>query len=163
MANVKAVLHETGRHPDDQEGVAVVDHRPAGFATLEQSQPLQLGHGLDVEAGSSGQLVQADAHGTEGGTPGREPGDDAPSDPEAVQTPVRSAHNDYTERSGPQRVVDLMGEQEAKTLLRHRYAIINVWKPIHGPVKQVPLAFCDARSIGSGQLLDTDLVYPDRT
>jgi hypothetical protein len=80
-----------------------------------------------------------------------------------VQTPVRSAHNDYTERSGPQRVVDLMGEQEAKTLLRHRYAIINVWKPIHGPVKQVPLAFCDARSIGSGQLLDTDLVYPDRT
>jgi hypothetical protein len=108
-------------------------------------------------------IRSSDAHGTEGGTPGREPDDDTPSDPEAVQTPVRSAHNDYTDRSGPQRVVDLMGEQEAKTLLRHRYAIINVWKPIRGPVKQVPLAFCDARSIGSGQLLDTDLVYPDRT
>ena len=27
----------------------------------------------------------------------------------------------------------------------------------------MPLAICDARSIGLGQLLDTDLVYPDRT
>src|SRR6266850_6124707 len=51
-----------------------------------------------------------------------------------VQGPVRYAHNDYTERSGPQRVRDLLGE-EAERLLRHRFAVINVWKPIRGPVE----------------------------
>ena len=102
-------------------------------------------------------------HGTEGGTPNKDPDDDSPFDPEEAQAPVRSAHNDYTDLSGPQRVRDLVGESEAEALLQRRYAIINVWKPIRGPVKQVPLAICDARSIGPGQLLATDLVYSDRT
>ena len=56
-----------------------------------------------------------------------------------------------------------MGDDDAERLLQGRYMIINVWKPIRGPVKQVPLAICDARSIGPGQLLDADLIYPDRT
>ena len=101
--------------------------------------------------------------GTDGGTPIKVPDDDSPFDPESVQSPVRSAHNDYTDLSGPQRVLDLMGETQAQALLRSRYAIINVWKPIRGPVKQAPLAICDARSIGPGQLLETDLVYAERT
>src|SRR4029077_7401846 len=46
-----------------------------------------------------------------------------------VQPPVRYAHNDYTERSGPQRVRDLFGD-EAERLLHRRFAVINVWKPI---------------------------------
>jgi len=37
--------------------------------------------------------------------------------------PVRYAHNDYTERSAPQRVRDLLGDAEADTLLRHRIAV----------------------------------------
>ena len=79
-----------------------------------------------------------------------------------VQNPVRYAHNDYTERSGPQRVRDLFGD-EAERLLRHRFAVINVWKPIRGPVEQSPLAVCDARTIRSEDLVPTDLRYRDRT
>src|SRR5262245_27253054 len=79
-----------------------------------------------------------------------------------VQAPVRYAHNDYTERSGPQRVRDLLGE-EAGQLLRRRFAVINVWKPIRGPVEQAPLAVCDARTIGAGDFVPTDLRYRDRT
>jgi len=79
-----------------------------------------------------------------------------------VQGPVRFAHNDYTERSGPQRVRDLLGD-EAERLLRGRAAVINVWKPIRGPVPQSPLAVCDARTIDPADLVPTDLRYRDRT
>jgi hypothetical protein len=78
-----------------------------------------------------------------------------------AKEPVRFAHNDYTERSGPQRVRDLLGE-EAETLLGGRFAVVNVWKPIRGPVETAPLAVCDARSIRPQDLVPTDLVYRDR-
>jgi hypothetical protein len=71
-------------------------------------------------------------------------------------------HNDYTERSGPQRVRDLLGD-EAEALLRHRVAVVNVWKPIRGPVQSTPLAVCDARTIGPDDFVLTDLRYADRT
>ncbi len=79
-----------------------------------------------------------------------------------TQDPVRFVHNDYTERSGPQRVRDLLGD-EAEELLRHRFAVVNVWKPIRGPVLETPLAVCDARSIRPRDLVPTDLRYADRT
>ena len=79
-----------------------------------------------------------------------------------AQGPVRYAHNDYTERSGPQRVRDLFGA-EAERLLRSRFAVINVWKPIRGPVQQAPLAVCDARTIDPGDFVPSDLRYRDRT
>jgi hypothetical protein len=79
-----------------------------------------------------------------------------------AQNPVRFAHNDYTERSGPQRVRDLLAA-EAEALLQRRVAVINVWKPIRGPVRDTPLAVCDARGIRPQDLIATDLRYRDRT
>jgi hypothetical protein len=80
-----------------------------------------------------------------------------------VQGPVRYAHNDYTERSGPQRVRDLFAGEEGEALLRKRFAVINVWKPMRGPVRNAPLAVCEAGSIRPGDLVPTDLNYRDRT
>jgi len=79
-----------------------------------------------------------------------------------VREPVKFAHNDYTLKSGPQRVRDLLPD-EAGELLNHRYAIINVWRPIRGPVKESPLAVCDARSMELKDFLPSDLLYRDRT
>jgi hypothetical protein len=79
-----------------------------------------------------------------------------------VREPVRYAHNDYTLKSGPQRVRDLL-PQEAAALLKRRFAVINVWRPIRGPVEEMPLAVCDARSIRASDLVPTSLKYPDRT
>jgi hypothetical protein len=76
--------------------------------------------------------------------------------------PVPRVHNDYTEKSGPQRVRDLLGD-EADELLQKRFAVINVWRPIRGPVEDSPLAVSDARSVAEGDLVATDLIYPDRT
>jgi len=82
---------------------------------------------------------------------------------DGLQGPVRYAHNDYTERSAPQRVRDLLEPSDAETHLAHRIAVVNVWKPIRGPVESVPLAVCDARTIRPADLVPTDLRYRDRT
>ena len=80
-----------------------------------------------------------------------------------VREPVRVVHNDYTVKSGPQRVRDLIGGAEAEELVKGRFAVINVWRPIRGPLRTMPLAICDARSIAPADLIPTDLVYRDRT
>jgi hypothetical protein len=84
--------------------------------------------------------------------------DRAPGTP---RQPVTRIHGDYTEVSGPQRVRDLMGA-EADDLLRRRFAIVNVWRPIRGPLFDAPLAVCDATSLAGGDLVPQDLIYRDR-
>ena len=76
--------------------------------------------------------------------------------------PVPRVHNDYTVKSGPQRVRDLLGE-DASDLLRRRFSVVNVWRPIRGPVQDAPLAVADAQSVDGDDLVATDLIYPDRT
>ena len=75
--------------------------------------------------------------------------------------PTNVVHNDYTEASAPQRVRDLMGD-EAGALLSCRFAIVNVWRPVKGPVLSWPLALCDARSIAGGDLVASERRAPDR-
>jgi hypothetical protein len=82
--------------------------------------------------------------------------------PGTPRQPVTVVHNDYTVKSGPQRVRDLMRD-EADELLRRRFEIINVWRPIRGPLRDAPLAICDATSVAFADFVPSDLVYRDRT
>jgi hypothetical protein len=81
--------------------------------------------------------------------------------PGLPRQPATRIHGDYTELSGPQRVRDVMGD-EAEALLRKRFAIVNLWRPIVGPLRDSPLALCDARSLADGDLVGQDLIYRDR-
>src|ERR1700724_1695377 len=74
---------------------------------------------------------------------------------------VRRVHNDYTEWSGPQRVRTFLPE-EADALLRRRFAVIQVWRPIRRPVESWPLAIADAQTISPENLVVTERRYPDR-
>jgi hypothetical protein len=85
--------------------------------------------------------------------------DRAPGTP---RQPVTSVQNDYTVKSGPQRLRDLMGD-EAEELLRDRFEIVNVWRPNRGPLRDAPLAGCDATSVAFTDFVASDLVYRDRT
>ena len=80
-----------------------------------------------------------------------------------TRTPVRTVHNDYTLKSGPQRITDLVDLDEARRWRAHRYAVVNVWRSIAGPIETTPLAIADARSVRPESFVATDLVYPDRT
>ena len=75
---------------------------------------------------------------------------------------VHTVHNDYTAKSGPRRVQDHLPPAEAEERLRHRFAEINVWRPIRGPIESSPLAVCEAQSIDPKDFVPADLVYRDK-
>jgi hypothetical protein len=85
--------------------------------------------------------------------------DRAPGTP---RQPATRVHVDHTARSGPQRVRDLLGD-EAEELLRGRVQVINLWRPIRGPLRDAPLAVCDAGSVAAADLVPADLIYANRT
>ena len=80
-----------------------------------------------------------------------------------TRAPVFVAHNDYTEKSGPQRLRDLLPAGDAAIAAGRRFAIVNVWRSIAGTVTDTPLAFADARSVAAEDFIAVDLKYPDRT
>src|SRR5262249_2216572 len=79
-----------------------------------------------------------------------------------LRSPVPTGHNDYTEKSGPQRVRDLLPAAEAEQRLTRRFAEYNVWRPIRGPVRMWPLGLVDSSSIAPADLAICDLVYEGR-
>ncbi len=83
---------------------------------------------------------------------------------DGLRGPARRVHVDYTVKSGPQRVKDILGEAEAERLAASGARIIqvNVWRPIRGPVQRAPLALADASSVRPEELIATDQVFPDR-
>jgi len=89
-------------------------------------------------------------------------GDEEERNTRLIREPVMSVHNDYTEWSGPQRVRDLL-PLEAEALLKKRFAVIQVWRPISTwPVQRNPLAIADARSLDMKDLIAAERRYPDR-
>jgi hypothetical protein len=81
--------------------------------------------------------------------------------PGLPRQPATRVHVDHTEKSGPQRVRDFMGDA-AEALLQGRVQVINLWRPIRGPLRDAPLAVCDARSVAPNDLVPADLVYRHR-
>jgi hypothetical protein len=87
--------------------------------------------------------------------------DDADRAARKIREVVPRVHNDYTEWSGPERVRDLLPD-EAETLLKGHFAIIQVWRPIRYPVETFPLALCDAQTISPSDLIVTERRHPNR-
>jgi len=88
-------------------------------------------------------------------------GDEAEREARLIREPVLSAHNDYTEWSGPNRVREALPD-EADALLARRFAIIQVWRAINQPIQSNPLAVADAKSIAMEDFMLAERRYPHR-
>src|SRR5215470_7303983 len=88
-------------------------------------------------------------------------GDETEREAKLIREPVLSAHNDYTEWSGPNRVREVLPD-EAEALLAHRFAIIQVWRAINQTIKANPLAIADGKSIEMDDLIVAERRYPHR-
>jgi hypothetical protein len=88
-------------------------------------------------------------------------GDDAMREQLKIREVVPRVHNDYTEWSAPQRVRDILPDQ-AEALLKRRFAIVQVWRPIRLPVESFPLAMCDAPTLATDDLVISERRYPNR-
>jgi hypothetical protein len=156
-------IHDMRRLPVppalDREGFALL-HAPTAVADLYDEAALKATYYPEAErlvAAATGasrvvvfdHTIRRREQGVEDRTPG------------IPRQPVTRIHGDYTEVSGPQRVRDLMGD-EADALLGRRFAIVNLWRPIRGPLRDAPLAVCDATTVAPGDLVPQDLIYRDR-
>ena len=88
-------------------------------------------------------------------------GDEAERETKLIREPVMSAHNDYTEWSGPNRVREFLPD-EAEELLTRRFAIVQVWRAIDQPILANPLALADAGSVAMDDLVVAERRYPHR-
>jgi hypothetical protein len=76
--------------------------------------------------------------------------------------PATRVHVDQTDISGANRVREHLPD-EADELLKGRVQVINVWRPIRGPLRDAPLAMADGQTVEAGDLIASDLIYPNRS
>lgn len=88
-------------------------------------------------------------------------GNESEREEKLIREPVLSAHNDYTEWSGPNRLREILPD-EADQLLAQRFAIVQVWRAINQPIQANPLALADAASVAMDDLLVAERRYPHR-
>lgn len=142
----------------DANGFALIDHQSAVRDFFDDEEVRRVYY-PEVERilkqATGAYRVHIFDHTTRRRVPGNQDRRDGP------RQPVQRVHIDHTARSGPQRVRDLLPD-EADELLKGRVQVINVWRPINGPLQDSPLAVCDATTICIDDLVPSDLVYPQR-
>lgn len=74
---------------------------------------------------------------------------------------VGRVHVDYSEETGQKRLNLVLQDQRLAESIE-RFAIVNVWRSIKGPILDTPLAVCDARSLGAGDLVAGEIRYQSR-
>ncbi|GAA5906274.1 uncharacterized protein JCM6883_005501 [Sporobolomyces salmoneus] len=93
---------------------------------------------------------------------GEKQGSETPDTPQS-RKPVQIVHVDQTPLSGKKRVLRHAKEEglDGEHLLRGRAQLINVWRPLRGPVLDVPLAVADFRTLSVDEdLVPSRLIYP---
>jgi hypothetical protein len=91
----------------------------------------------------------------------RQPGeiDDGPK----KRQPAAQAHVDQTPRAAIARVHKHLPPDEAPELLKKRFQIINIWRPITNIALDWPLALCDFRSVDQEKdAVPVSLIYSNR-
>lgn len=84
---------------------------------------------------------------------------------QGIREPANIVHNDYTAASGPRRLADYLaetGDGHAPDSYE-RFAIINAWRPIRGPVVDQPLVLCDATTVEDHELVAMERRGEERT
>ena len=76
--------------------------------------------------------------------------------------PATRVHVDQTATSGANRVREHLPD-EADELLKGRVQVINLWRPIRGPLRDSPLAMLDGTTVKASDLVASDLIYPNRS
>ncbi|KAI9450208.1 hypothetical protein HD554DRAFT_1289831, partial [Boletus coccyginus] len=77
--------------------------------------------------------------------------------------PVSLVHVDQTAASSVARVHRHLPPSDAPALLKRRFQIINLWRPISHPALDWPLALCDFRGVDvEKDLVPVALICPDR-
>jgi len=84
-------------------------------------------------------------------------------DTTSKRQPVKEVHVDQTNASAVARVHLHLPPAEAPELLKHRFQIINLWRPISHPAFDMPLTLCDFRTVDQeNDLVAVARISPER-
>ncbi|KAM5437802.1 hypothetical protein MferCBS31731_005306 [Microsporum ferrugineum] len=83
------------------------------------------------------------------------------SKPGADNFPITSAHVDQTPLSTQAAMGLFFPPEEVAELLKGRCRVLNVWRPINGPVQSNPLAVALPSSVPDDDLVRIELRYPE--
>lgn len=147
----------TDRFSLDEQGFVFVEHKTkvADFFAADQLKAVYYPEVKELIKNVAGALrVEIFDHTLRSGN-------ESEREEKLIREPVLSAHNDYTEWSGPNRVREFLPD-EAEALLEHRFAIIQVWRAINQPIQANPLALADAKSVSLEDLMVAERRYPHR-
>ncbi|KAL9113902.1 MAG: hypothetical protein Q9227_002036 [Pyrenula ochraceoflavens] len=75
--------------------------------------------------------------------------------------PARFAHIDQSDRGALTTFVDNVPPEDIDRLLKSRWSITNVWRPLK-PVQKDPLAMCDSRTVDEADLFPVTAVLPPK-
>ncbi|KAK1749797.1 hypothetical protein QBC47DRAFT_395344 [Echria macrotheca] len=77
--------------------------------------------------------------------------------------PALQAHIDASPEAVTGLIRSLNEPEKADQLIKGRFIYLNVWKPLKGPVREWPLAVCDASSVDPSDLRKHDTVFDPST
>jgi hypothetical protein len=141
----------------DVEGASVLSHRSAVHSFYDENELLRVGYleAADLVRSATGaaEVVVFDHN-----IRGRKGPAKAVAATD-VKNPVFHIHTDFSDTSALSRAAAVLGRPPVPG---QRMAAINVWRPIAEPLRDSPLAICDASSVETGDLLAADLIYPNR-
>jgi len=83
-------------------------------------------------------------------------------DDRSDRKPARNVHSDYSLAGAQQRLIDLLGQEQASDWAAGHYAFINVWRPVKATINSSPLGFIVPTSMDEDDWILLDLIYPDR-
>jgi hypothetical protein len=82
--------------------------------------------------------------------------------PDSNRAPVQRVHIDQTAPAAAARVRRYYSPEEAERLLKGRYRIVNVWRPLNkGPVEASPLSFASSATLEDADVVPIEHRYPD--
>ncbi|KIW33962.1 uncharacterized protein PV07_00773 [Cladophialophora immunda] len=77
--------------------------------------------------------------------------------------PIPIAHTDYTPGYVHKLVDQLVPGEKASLVKDRRFQMLNVWKPLRGPLRDWPLALCDLQSLQPEHLVALDEVHAQQS
>jgi uncharacterized ParB-like nuclease family protein len=157
VVEIRDVRHAAQPLQLEVEGASVLRHKSAVHSFYDEEELRRVGYveaaGLVRAATGAAEVVVFDHNIRGRNGPAKAL---AASD---VKSPVFHIHTDFSDTSAQSRAAAVMGRAPVPG---QRMAAINVWRPIAEPLRDCPLAICDASSVEKGDLLAADLLYPNR-
>lgn len=78
------------------------------------------------------------------------------------RNPILFVHSDHTEQVAEKFAKEYADSEKAEELLNGRWRIVNVWRPLNGPVQTTPMTFASASSLSEDDLFNVEVRMPDR-